>query len=100
MPDSDSDCYGRAGRRRYDLCGDGKPEQAAIAEGGILDRLSELFWQEKEKVIHTDGSGCKEQQPDERGGSSKKQWKLYIPAGSGKILWPAWNRLSDQVCAL
>ena len=30
----------------------------------------------------------------------KKQWKLYIPAGSGKILWPAWNRLSDQVCAL
>lgn len=54
----------------------------------------------KEKIIHTDGSGCKEQQPDERGGSSKKQWKLYIPAGSGKILWPAWNRLSDQVCAL
>ena len=100
MPDSDSDCYGRAGRRRYDLCGDGKPEQAAIAEGGIPDRLSELLWQEKEKVIHTDGSGCKEQQPDERGGSSKKQWKLYIPAGSGKILWPAWNRLSDQVCAL
>ena len=87
MPDSDSDCYGRAGRRRYDLCGDGKPEQAAIAEGGIPDRLSELLWQKKEKVIHTDGSGCKEQQPDERGGSSKKQWKLYIPAGSGKILY-------------
>ena len=79
---------------------DEEPEQAAIAEGGIPDRLSELLWQEKEKVIHTDGSGCKEQQPDERGGSSKKQWKLYIPAGSGKILWPAWNRLSDQVCAL
>ena len=58
------------------------------------------FGRKKEKVIHTDGSGCKEQQPDERGGSSKKQWKLYIPAGSGKILWPAWNRLSDQVCAL
>ncbi len=27
MPDADSDCYGRAGRRRYDLCGDGKTEQ-------------------------------------------------------------------------
>lgn len=54
----------------------------------------------KKNIIHTGGNGCKEQQPDERGGSSKKQWKLYIPAGSGKILWSAWNRLSDQVCAL
>ena len=71
MPDSDSDYYGRAGRRCYDLCGDGKPEQAAIAEGSIPDGLPEFFWQEKEKVIHTGGSGCKEQQPDERGGSRK-----------------------------
>lgn len=81
--DSDSDCYGRAGRRRYDLCGDGKPEQAAIAESSIPDGLPEFFWQEKKNIIHTGGSRCKEQQPDEHGGSSKKQWKLYIPAGSG-----------------
>lgn len=62
MPDSDSDYYGRAGRRRYDLCGDGKPEQAAIAEGSIPDGLPEFFWQEKKNIIHTGGSECKEQQ--------------------------------------
>ena len=60
MPDSDSDCYGRAGRRRYDLCGDGKPEQAAIAESSIPDGLPEFFWQEKKNIIHTGGSRCKE----------------------------------------